>query len=46
VTGTRCSISRNVLTASRATTCTVTATKAANGIYASTSSNSVVFQFN
>jgi subtilisin family serine protease len=46
VSGTGCSISRNSVTATRATSCTVTATKAASGIYAARTSPSVVFRFN
>lgn len=44
-TGTGCSVSGAVLTVTQPTSCTVIATKAASGIYASESSSAVVFTF-
>jgi branched-chain amino acid transport system substrate-binding protein len=41
----QCSLRRNILTARAGTTCSVVATKAASGIYASITSDPVVFTF-
>ena len=46
VSGTSCSMKAAVLSATAMTTCSVTATKAANGTYNAVSSTAVVFTFN
>jgi hypothetical protein len=45
VTGLNCAVSGSTLTATRVTTCSVTATKAASGVYTATTSSAVSFSF-